>query len=63
MIIVLYNNNNSSTMSVLAVDNLLTSHTNIKVKDSIKKNTLLRKKRGKKCLKQCCEKDIKVSNK
>ena len=48
MIIVLYNNNNSSTMSVLAVDNLLTSHTNIKVKDSIKKEYIIKKKKRKK---------------
>ena len=40
---VLYNNNTSSAMSVLAVDNILTSITNTKVKEviSVKTNNIL----------------------
>ena len=40
---ILYHNNNSSTMSVLTGDNLLTSHTDTKVKEVIS----VKKRRGK----------------
>ena len=66
---VLNNNNNSSAMSVLTVDNILTSITDTKVKEviSVKTNKILfilkKEEEEKSYLNKCCEKEIGESDK